>query len=116
MKTERRPAGDALSLVASAPGVVGLAVLLVAAAYKANRVGNAVIRLALAADRVAASMEAVSRVQTYRLYDDEHPRWAPKKRRRITKEEDAFISKNPVCLAEAYVGYDDQIHPDYCRP
>lgn len=59
MKT-RPTTGESMALAASVSGVVGLAVLLVAGAFKVNAGINALIRMSFAWDRVAAASERVA--------------------------------------------------------
>lgn len=69
------------------------------------------IRAAAAQERMASSLEAISVSSTYRLFDT----YPVVKRRHLTKLEDAKIMSIPGCAESAYMGYDNNIHPDYCR-
>ncbi len=37
------------------------------------------------------------------------------KRRQMTAAEGAYIAARPECFWDAFLGSDNQIHPDYCR-
>lgn len=82
---------------------------------KLNGKANADIRASAAQERIATSLEAIAKALTFYEYDSSHGRLAPHVRRKITKQEDEKIMRTPGCAEEAYVGYDDRIHPDYCR-
>lgn len=66
-------------------------------------------------DRIGSALEAVAAATTYRHYDEIHN--TPEKRRKLTAREDAFLSHHVFdCDQVAFIGYDNELHPSYCRP
>ena len=81
---------------------------------KMNAKANADVRSSAELERIAAALETMALTQTENRYDATP---LPDKRRKITAEEDKFLSEHmDACRATAYVGYDNKIHPDYCHP
>lgn len=72
--------------------------------------------VAKSARRVAAATEAAAASTTYALFDQEKPHPERAKRRNITPAEDAFMMKTTDCAEIGFVGYDNEVHPKYCRP
>lgn len=66
--------------------------------------------------RMASALEESAMTDSFRLADDERPQeYIRHQRRNITHSEDEFILKTRDCMTVAYVGYDNQIHPEYCQ-
>ena len=68
--------------------------------------------------RASDALDYIGRMQTYRLYDHEkeksYPR--PHMRKEFTVSEYDRMMKIPGCTELVWIGYDNQVHPDYCRP
>ncbi len=109
----KRPVAFALEVLAALALSTAGAWLAAKAGHKMNAKANGDIRAAAAQERMASALEAIAAASTYNRYDA-HPK--PEQRRRITANEDAFITAHQACWTDAYVGYDNEIHPDYCRP
>jgi hypothetical protein len=111
----KRPIVFALECVLAMAIALAGAWLAAKAGHKLNAKANGDIRAAAAQERIASAMEAIAAAQTYRHYDQIQP--APEKRRKLTAREDEHLSHHIAdCDSVAFIGYDNNLHPDYCRP
>jgi hypothetical protein len=61
-------------------------------------------------------LSAIAKSSTFSKSDKEQAARGESLRRKITNAEEKWITGFADCRSVAYVGYDNQIHPDYCRP
>ncbi len=63
--------------------------------------------------RIAAALEAIAASQTFQASDYEQIE--KRTRRNITHEEDVYASGITGCPEVVFIGYDNKVHPDWCR-
>ena len=91
--------------------VLGM-VVAVAVGWVGDRLNHGKNREAQALERIAAASEASVAAMTFQRSDIEIVE--KRTRRSVTKKEEAFIMQVPGCRDIAFVGYDNEIHPDEC--
>lgn len=82
-----------------------------------NRANQALEQMVSTDKRKAEALEEIAMDTMRKHYDHLKLDGVPEKRRKLTPREDKFLSEHlSQCMATAYIGYDNQLHPDYCRP